>query len=48
MEWSVRSTIVPGSQASKLGQPHPESNFWVLVKSRWPQPPQVNVPLSST
>jgi hypothetical protein len=30
--------IVPGSQASKLGQPQPESNFCSLVKRRCPQP----------
>ena len=29
---SVRSTMVPGSHASKLGHPHPESNFCALVK----------------
>ena len=47
-EWSGRSMTVPGSQASKLGHPHPESNFWAVVKRRWPQPPHVNVPSSST
>ena len=40
--------MVPGSQASKLGHPQPESNFWALVNSTWPHPPHVKTPSAST
>ena len=44
----LRSMMVPGSHASKLGHPHPESNFCALVKRCWPHPPQVKTPSVST